>query len=135
MDQDVNLDMDYVPYEQELVGFVDAVVAMASRLKTNKYIQSENDWTVMEFLYKGWKALYPVQSNEFENHMAVIRAISNPMGVSREKGGATLQAQLEVPQKLHQMIAAFFPLQLWNKKFVAEFAHRFPQFKSSNAKL
>lgn len=135
MDNILDPALDYVPYEKELVGFVDAAVAMASALKTNKTIQSENDWKVAEFLYKGWKTLYTEHANEFEKHMSIIRAISVQNGVSKEKGGAQIQAQMEVPQKLYQMLSAFFPYQIWDKKFVKEFSKRFPQLKSSNAKL
>lgn len=135
MDNTFDPTLDYVPFEKELVGFVDAAVEMASKLKINKSIQSENDWKVAEFIYKGWKTLYPTQSDEFEKHMSIIRAISVTNGVSREKGGATIQAQMEVPQRLYQMLGSFFPYQIWDKKFVREFSKRFPQLKSSNATL
>lgn len=124
--------LEEVPYERYMVEYVDKLIEVAKNNGSKGRVQTSLDWKTMEFIYKGWKVLYPKSSQEFESNMKLWRLRANDWGVSKEKGGAMIQHQLEVPMPLYQLIAAIFTDQTWDKKFVKSFARHFPQFMGSD---
>lgn len=121
-----------IPYDRPIVDFVDALVAIAKKNGSKDQVETSYDWNTLDFMYKGWKILYPKTSKEFEDHMREWRRYSNHLGISKEKGGAMLQHKFNLPMPLYQMIDAIFPKQKWDKKFVDEFARRFAMFAGSD---
>lgn len=127
--------LDYVPYEKYYVDFIDALVQVAKKNESKLSVQSDRDWDTINFIYKGWKVCFPISSEEFERHMVLHRALSNDKGIAKEAGGAMIQHMIEVPRPLYSMVQAIFPMQVWDKKFVAKFSEKLPSFKGSDAKL
>lgn len=124
--------IEYVPYESELVRFVDAVVDMAKKFGSKEQVTTEKDWELLDFIFKGWCILYPRTSKDFLDHMKEWRLRSNRLGIVRERGGAMMQHKFNVPMEIYSMIMAIFPNQEWDKKFVNKFASRFAQFRGSD---
>jgi hypothetical protein len=122
-------DIDYTPFERQIVEFVDATIALNTSHGRPTSITKERDWDVIGFIYKGFSVLYPKDAREFEKYMKEVHHISNPHGIKKE-GNAMIQHVLEVPEKLYKMINAIFPAQKWNdKKFVRSFAKHYPQLR------
>lgn len=127
--------MYYKPYERPVVEYVDKLLELRSKRGSNLSVQTEGDWAIMDFIYKGWRTLFSEYADGFESQMRTWRAMTlNKMGVAKE-GGAMLQHQLEVPEKLYAMIKIVYPMQKWDKKFIKKFSDRFPQFKGADTKL
>lgn len=123
-------DVKYVPYERDLVSFVDRAVEMAHS-NTTKKVQTESDWNIIAFLYKGWSILYPQECHDFEEHIKRVHLYSHDnKGIAKE-GSAQVEHLLEIPEKLYKMILSIFPEQKWSgeegKRFVRSFKKRFRQ--------
>jgi len=121
----------YVPFERELVKFVDAIIEQRIKLGRPTQITKNSHWQLVELILRGWCALYPEYANRFFDHMKRVRNNAKRLGVARE-GEAMIQHQVEVPQSLYQMIMTAFPNQKWDKKFVLKFARRFSGFMAAH---
>lgn len=117
-----------IPYERPIVGFIDALIEMANQNSSKDSIKWDKDWQTMEFLFKGFEALYPKTASDFYEHMANIRRHSK--GVARVKD-ALIENKMEIPMPLFNMIKIIWKDQKFDKKFVEEFARRFPSLKST----
>lgn len=129
--KDEFFDFDMVPYESELVAFCDHIINKRIALGRPTEITNESHWQLVEFIIKGWSALYPEYTSQFFNHMKSVRASSSNLGVSRE-GEAMLQHQLEIPKSLFKLIEITFPKQKWSKVFNLKFAQRFSGFMGAD---
>lgn len=116
----------YVPYEGTLVSFVDRAVEMAHGNTSHK-IETESDWKVVEFLYKGFSILYPQDCQAFENYMHKVHLDSHDnRGISKGEHGAQLEHLLEIPEIFYKMIMVIFPEQkIQDKVFARKFMKRF----------
>lgn len=124
--------LEYVPYETPLVNAIDKLIEIAKKNESKDSIQREKDWETMEWIVKLWSYLYPDHFYQFSKHMKELRSHANMNGVAKEHGGAMIQHQLEIPQRLYQMIGVVFPYQKFDKKFVAQFASKLPMFKGAD---
>lgn len=124
--------LHFVPYEWPIVRFVDYIIDKRIELGRPTMITNENHWNLLELIIKGWSDLYPKHSHDFFQHMRTIRSHANHLGVAREKGGATLQHQVEIPEKLYSLIRIAFPNQKWDKNFILKFARRMPAFMGAD---
>jgi hypothetical protein len=115
-----------IPYEREIVAFIDKLLEVANRNGSKGALQTSLDWNTLDFLYKGWKVLYPEDASTFENHMKQTHTLNYRRdGIAKEKN-AMIQHILEIPSPLYQMIKVIFPDQKWDKRFVRDFAKHFP---------
>ncbi len=127
----INTGIQYMPYETPLVQFVDKIIDERIKIGRPVEIKRDADWNLVEFILRGFDALYPEYSNQFFKHMADIRAKANHLGVSRE-GEAMIQHQIEIPQALYSMIMTAFPKQKWSTQFNVKFARHFTNFKGAD---
>lgn len=134
---DPNAGITQVPFETEIVKFVDSIVDMTRRNGSKRYVDSQGDWTILEYIYNGFKIFYPEDAYQFEQYMHSVHQATNwNNGISHE-GDAIIEHILEVPQKLYQMIGAIYPDQKWTGSFARKFKGHFPQMAghlSSNQK-
>jgi hypothetical protein len=128
-------DIYYVPFEKHLVEWTDSVVGMAKRLGCGKRIESEADWKVIEYIYKGWTVLFEDEFKRFTDKMKYLRSeLSNDSATAKE-GEGMIQHQMEFPQSLYGLIDSVFPLQKWDTKFVREFANKMPELRTSAKRI
>jgi len=127
--------IEYVPYERYFVDFVDKLIEIANKNGSKDQVETSYDWETIEFIYRGFYIFYPKTAKDFEKHMAKVRLLSNKTATAREKGGAEIQLQIELPRPLYQMIKTIFDKQQWDKKFIRDFAKHFPQFKGGEGSL
>jgi hypothetical protein len=118
-----------VPFPKSVVEWVDKMIEFKSKNHCHDMVLDEQDWDLIEFLYKGWEVIYPIEAREFFDSMDYIRAHTVNHGVSKDRGEATIQHQLEIPENFYKMFRVMFPYQNWDKKFVTKFINRFKQFK------
>lgn len=123
--------IEYVPYERYLVRFIDALLNVAKKNGSKSRVETSFDWNTIEFMYKGWRILFPQTAESFEKHMNDVRHHSNTVGTAKEKGGAEVQYQLELPRPLHDMMKVIFPDQKWDKKFIQSFIKHFPTLRAA----
>lgn len=123
--------IDYVPFETILVRFVDHILEERIKMGRPTHVTNDNHWGLIEFIIEGWSELYPEYSHDFIVHMKRVRLHANHLGVSRE-GEAIIQHQLEIPQKLFQLIMVAFPDQKWDREFNLQFAKHFPSLKGAD---
>lgn len=119
--------IEQVPFEMPLVKFVDHIIDERIALGRPDEITSEKAWNLVEFIVRGWKAIYPEYADAFFKNMANIRAHAPRNGIVKE-GEARLQHQLEIPQSLWALLSKAFPNQKWDRKFIISFAKRFKGF-------
>lgn len=124
------LSVEYVPFEQPLVKFVDHIINTRIKLGRPLEITNEKHWDLVKFIFTGWNSLYPDHSNAFLQHMKNWRRESRHLGVSRE-GEAMIQHRLEIPQTLYSLIMTAFPNQKWTSKFTLRFAKELPILSGS----
>lgn len=121
-----HLGIDSVPYERQVVQFVDTLLDVAKK---------KSLWEGIRFLYEGWCVLYPQSSQAFEENMKTWRDMATGRHGIAKEGDGMIQHQLEVPRPLYDMIKIVYPDVVWDKKFVRAFAQRFGQFKGTNNRL
>jgi hypothetical protein len=122
----------YVPFEKEIVNFTDKLVEIARKNNSNNSVTHENDWKTIEFMYRGFKILYPQDACDFEKEMERVRkqhSLQGNHGISSE-GSAMLEYMMSVPAPLYRMMRVIFPTQIWDRKFVNKFTSHFPQMKA-----
>lgn len=125
-----------IPYEKPIVDFVEALLDVAHRNNSRDYIQHAGDWKTMEFMYKGWAILYPKSAAEFDREMKSLRSLQKGRhAIARDKGGAIMQHKLKVPRPFYQMMTTIWRNQVFDEKFVNQFARYFPSFKVTNDQL
>jgi hypothetical protein len=128
-------DIFYVPFERHLVEWTDSVVEMAKKLGCGKYIESEADWKVVEYIYKGWTVLFEKEYKRFTDKMKYLRSELSNDNATASEGEGRVQHQMEFPQSLYSLIDAVFPLQKWDTKFVREFANKMPELRTSAKRI
>lgn len=96
-----------------------------------KMIETSKDWEVADALIKFWKKEQPEEYAFFKRTVAQYRKAydHNQHGVKEEKGGASIQHLLEVPERLHKIFMSVYPMQRWDRKFIRQFIDRFPEFR------
>jgi hypothetical protein len=119
-----------VPYDAPIVQFVDKLIELKQKNGRHGYVATEGDWETLEFLYKGWKILYPTAAFDFENDMKKIKKATIKNGIAKDKGGGIIQHIATVPQELYKMIQIVFPNQTWDHKFVIGLVKHMPIFRS-----
>lgn len=129
-----DLNIYWVKAPKKLVDAIDALIEVANKNGSKGQVETSKDWQTVEFIYKMFSAVYPYQEKLFLESMKFYRSMERfNKGVSEEAGGASIQHQLEVPQKLYQMMKIIFPNQVWTKKFVKKLAAVLPQLKPNEA--
>ncbi len=123
--------IEYIPYERYYVQFIDSLLNVAKKNGSKSRVETSFDWNTVEFMYKGWRILFPQTAESFEKHMSEVRHHSNTVGTAKEKGGAEVQYQLELPRPLHDMMKVIFPDQVWDKKFIQSFIKHFPTLRAA----
>lgn len=125
-----------IPYERAIVDFIEALLDVAHRNNSRDYIQHEKDWQTMEFMYRGWSILYPKSAKEFENEIKTLRSMQRGRhAIAKDKGGAIMQHKLKVPRPFFDMMTTIWRNQVFDERFVNQFARRFPAFKVTNDQL
>jgi hypothetical protein len=128
-----NPEATYVPFEREIVTFTDKLIEIANKNKSQSSVTHESDWKTIEFMYRGFKILYPQSASDFEKEMQSIRnahQIRGNKGISKERG-AMLQYMMSVPAPLYRMMRVIFSNQVWDRKFVNKWMSHFPQMRAS----
>ena len=123
--------LEKIPYERYLVEFTDSLIDIAKRNGSKSRVETSHDWKTLDYIYRGWRILFPQTSKEFEDHMKNWRLLATKGGLSKEKN-ALIQHKLEIPLPLYQMIKTIFPDQKWNKEFVKKFSQNFGSFRGSD---
>lgn len=123
-----DINVYYVRAPRRKVLYIDALIEKAKRLQINDFIQTENDWEIVQDLFKLFIKEYP---EDYENFKRSVERIKSSMlredGIVKDKD-AMMQHQLEIPEKFFLMLEAMFPLQSkhLDEGFVRELARRIP---------
>lgn len=128
-------DIFYVPFEKHLVEWTDSVVTMAKKLGCGKRIETEADWRVIEYIYKGWTVLFEQDFKRFIDKMKFLRSELQNDNATAKEGEGRVQHQMEFPMSLYKLIDSVFPLQKWDTKFVREFANKMPELRASSKRI
>lgn len=121
----------YVPFEKHLVEWTDSVVEMAKKLDCGKQIETEADWKVIEYIFKGWTVLFEQDYKRFIDKMKFLKSSLSNDDATAKEGEGRVQHQMEFPMTLYKLIDSVFPLQKWDTKFVRKFANRMPELKTA----
>lgn len=127
-----NLDVHYEAFPGPMVRAIDTLLEYAKQKQSpNSKVEYEGDWEIIAKIVQLWSIFCPEEYKAFAASQKELKASqANALGTAREKGGAEVQHQLEVPYLVDYMIKSFFPLQrTQEKKFVSELARRVPMFK------
>ena len=129
-------DFTWEPFKKEVVDAVDTIVLAAKKNGSKDIVQTSRDWDTMRKIVEVWHILFPSDYEVFVKSQKIIRdSLNNPNASAKDKGGAEIQHQLNLPQMLFTMIGIVFPLQIWDKKFVAQFSREIPMFKIPKTKI
>ena len=91
--------IDHVPFDGPLVRFIDTLIEGKNRIGSHTTVTVDKDWELLDYMLRGYEALYPVHAKEFADHMKTWRRLATRHGASKE-GSAMIQHQLEIPQKI-----------------------------------
>ena len=115
-------------YERRLVDAVDHIIELAHGQRD--YVQTENDWKVVEELFVFFAKEWPNEYRDFKTAIPDIRS-------SRGEGGYSESREIKyvgaIPPRFAKMLKAIFPAQQWDKSFVSKFVKRLPIFKVGGA--
>lgn len=131
---DNDLDIEMVPVYRQLSEAIDSIIEVANKNGSKDSVVTSGDWETVIYIFKVWETLYPQQASDFYKSMSFFRS-HETTGVAKDKGGATIQHQLEVPQQFYLMFKVFFPKQKWDKKFVRGLSSVLPQLKANDTQL
>jgi hypothetical protein len=118
----------YVPFEKEIVTFTDKLLEIANKNGSMNTVNHESDWKTVEFMYRGFKILYPQDAGYFEKSVDFYRTAETfNKGVVKGEHGAILHHMIDLPSPFYRMMKVIFPMQVWDKKFVNKFIRHMPQ--------
>lgn len=124
------LQKDQVPFERPIADFVINLDNLLKLRGNPTHISSDSDWEIVAFIFKGWATLYPHEYKSFVEGQAKVKARKlNEKAVTREKGGAMIQHQLNLPTTFHSLLLKCFPNQKFDKGFTRRLASRMPILK------
>lgn len=125
-DPEKELNIRYEAFPRSYVEVIDRLIDLAKKNGSKDVIQSSRDWQTIEYIYKAFSILFPNEHAQFEKNMQELRARQlNRNSIAKQDGGM-IQFQLNMPQKLYDMIITFFPKQAFDKKFVQGLAKHLP---------
>lgn len=127
-----NLDIQWVPFPADLVFQVDRIVELAKG--SQGAVQSQGDLKVLREIYELFRKYYPEANKDMEIAVKHFKTYEKEKGISKE-GSAMIQHQIEVPERLYQLISAVYPNQKWDRKFVRILVQAIPETKATNAKI
>lgn len=127
-----NIGMEYVVVPKSLYAAVD-VIDKYWQQHGNKEgtIEGKGDWAVVKYCYDLFCIAYPEDLKIFTATQKRVRANLKHKYGNVEKVGSSVEGQhmMNMPQKLYQLIATFYPQQKWTKEFVIEFCNKMPTFR------
>lgn len=123
-----DLSLHYEPFDERTVKAVDKIIEVAKNNGSKSHVQTSYDWKTIEFIYYVWQRSYPTHYRDFMNSIHWFRQNELDHGIGGDKG-ARIQHQLEIPEKLYTMIMSVFPDQVWDRKFIMQFAKNLPDTK------
>lgn len=125
------LDIHMEPFARHVVMGTDFIVETAKKNGSKSHVQTTADLKTLRAIFDVWSKMYPDYYNDFMKSIAWFRANEQDHGVGGDKG-AKIQHQLEIPEKLYQMIMAIFPDQKWDRKFIMKLVKALPELKVIN---
>lgn len=94
-------------------------------------IKSNNFWIMIDELVNNWSIVYKEEAKAFTDDVKLDRAVEQTL--TQLVKSNSWKKSVAYPPSLYQMIKIFFPdLKLQDRKFIAKFINRYPQFNASN---
>jgi len=115
-------------YERRLVDAVDRIIELAHG--NRETVRTEEDWKVVEELFKFFASEWPREYAEFKQSIGSIRDAKGE-GYSKTR---EIRHVGSLPPRFEKMIKVIFPYQQWDKEFVNKFVKKFPLFKVGETK-
>ncbi len=102
------------------------------------FVDSNNDWKMIEYLYEGFRICYPEEAKIFIESQKRVKATlkTEYAEADHENDNSTMRQLINMPQKLHELIRRCYPNQKWGgpegKKFAIELCRRMPVLSVPN---
>ena len=125
---DEALDIQLEPFAAHVVAGTDYVVGVAKKNGSKSHVQTSKDLQTLRAIFDVWTRMYPAYYEEFMKGIRWFRKNEGAHGIGGDKN-ARIQHQLEVPQKLYEMIMAIFPDQDWDRPFIKKLVQAIPEVK------
>jgi hypothetical protein len=126
----------YVEVPRPIYQDVDAVIEAGKHTSPTGQVETEQDWDVLISLYKLWRKYYPNHYQAFKQHLEIYRELNREdLGIKKDKGGGMIQHRLEIPERFHEMLTAFFPNIKYDRKFIKTLLYKLPEFRVSDDNL
>lgn len=117
---------------------IEHLVDVRKKASPDGRIESDKDFEILVNVYGVWRKYFPEDYRSFIKSAEQIRndvTMQGTKGIVKGEGEARMQHQLEIPEKLHQMIVIIFPQHKYDKAFVKKFVQYLPEFRVSDAKF
>ncbi len=128
---DLGIEPRVVPYPRALVEAIDIINEFFRKNGSKHgFVEHDGDWRVIEYCYELFQISYPEDLKIFvETQKKIRQNLKSANGGFTDDGGGEMQHKMNIPQKMYQLINRFYPLQKWDKKFVAKLAQKLPVLK------
>lgn len=127
----------YTTVPLRIIKDVEALMKSRKDISPDGMVESKADFEALTKIYIVWKNYFPEDYINFIKSADRIRrdiVSAGTKGIARS-GSAAFQHQLEIPEKLHQLMVIMFPNLRYTKEFVKQFVEYLPEFKVTDARI
>lgn len=117
-------ELDTIVVPKKVADIADHLVKFVPFMSPNGVVETEQDWIIVTKLFEAFIDCYGYEYQSFLESTGRIKSANDlTRGYSDDKA---IQHQLEIPEKFHQLIKIFYPLQGYDTKFTRRLGKEIP---------
>jgi hypothetical protein len=109
----------------DVADYLSKLVTFAS---PNGKVETDDDWKIVVKLFEAFIRCYPLEYQSYLTSASTFKRENRYTGgYSKDK---EFQHQLEIPERYHNLIKLFYPLQTYDTKFARRLAREIPVLRA-----
>jgi hypothetical protein len=121
--------VEWINVPKVVVDISDYLMKLQPFASPDGMVETEADWKIVVKLFEAFIRCYPEEYQAFILSSSMVRNLN-----SSSKGdvkGTDMRQQMEIPQKFHELLRVFYPLQDYDTKFSRRLAKELPALKAT----
>jgi hypothetical protein len=106
------------------VDVADYLIKLVPFISPNGIVETEGDWRVVIKIFEAFIRCYPA---EYQSFMEIAKKHKQAnLHTKGDVEGTDFRHQMEIPERFHQLLRQFYPLQSYDTKFSRRLAREIP---------
>lgn len=125
----VDADAEYISVPKIVVDIAEYLTQLVPFASPNGKVETEDDWKIVVKLFEAFIRCYPVEYQNFVININKHREVDEiSHGYVK---GTDMKHQMEIPERFHQLLKTFYPLQDYSTKFTRRLSKEIPILKAA----